>query len=420
MISPDINVQLDSLYSLQRKGIKLGLKHTVELLKFLGNPERELTLIHVAGTNGKGSTCAHLQSILRGHGYKVGLYTSPHLLKFNERIRINGSPIEDDEIISFMKDIDTAIKRIESTFFEVTTAMALNHFNEHNVDVAIIETGLGGRLDSTNVIKPSITVMTPISMDHMNILGNSIEEIAKEKSGIIKDNVVLITAKQDKVVMDILFNKVSEKNTSLIIADMPSNVLVRSRGTDFTLNRNNYSTPLIGDFQAENASLAISALRHFNSKITYETICNSLKELYWPGRLQLLSQGFYYDVAHNPSGIETTLRCLRVIYPNHNIYGLFCLKSDKDLKSIANTLKGKFKKLFVAGNTCGLILKARSLSNKLNNFGIKNYPIESVKNAIQLLKTVINKQEIGLIFGTHYIAEEVFEEFEIYFDSGII
>ena len=420
MISPDINVQLDSLYSLQRKGIKLGLRHTVKLLKFLGNPERELTLIHVAGTNGKGSTCAHLQSILRGHGYKVGLYTSPHLLKFNERIRINGSPIEDDEIISFMKDIDTAIKRIESTFFEVTTAMALNHFNEHNVDVAIIETGLGGRLDSTNVIKPSITIMTPISMDHMNILGNSIEEIAKEKSGIIKENVVLITAKQDKVVMDILFNKVSEKNTSLIIADMPSNVLVRSRGTDFTLNMNNYSTPLIGDFQAENASLAISALRHFNSKITYETICNSLKELYWPGRLQLLSQGFYYDVAHNPSGIETTLRCLRVIYPNHNIYGLFCLKSDKDLKSIANALKGKFKKLFVAGNTCGLILKAQSLSNKLNNFGIKNYPIESVKNAIQLLKTVINKQEIGLIFGTHYIAEEVFEEFEIYFDSGII
>ena len=420
MISPDINVQLDSLYSLQRKGIKLGLKHTVELLKFLGNPERELTLIHVAGTNGKGSTCAHLQSILRGHGYKVGLYTSPHLLKFNERIRINGSPIEDDEIISFMKDIDTAIKRIESTFFEVTTAMALNHFNEHNVDVAIIETGLGGRLDSTNVIKPRITVMTPISMDHMDILGNSIEEIAKEKSGIIKDNVVLITAKQDKVVMDILFNKVSEKNTSLIIADMPSNVLVRSRGTDFTLNMDNYSTPLIGDFQAENASLAISALRHFNSKITYETIYNSLKELYWPGRLQLLSQGFYYDVAHNPSGIETTLRCLRVIYPNHNIYGLFCLKSDKDLKSIANALKGKFKKLFVAGNTCGLILKARSLSNKLNNLGIKNYPIESIKNGIQLLKKVINKQEIGLIFGTHYIAEEVFEEFEIYFDSGII
>ena len=420
MISPDINVQLDSLYSLQRKGIKLGLKHTVKLLKFLGNPERELTLIHVAGTNGKGSTCAHLQSILRGHGYKVGLYTSPHLLKFNERIRINGSPIEDDEIISFMKDIDTAIKRIESTFFEVTTAMALNHFNEHNVDVAIIETGLGGRLDSTNVIKPSITVMTPISMDHMDILGNSIEEIAKEKSGIIKDNVVLITAKQNKVVMDILLNKVSEKNTSLIIADMPSNVLVRSRGTDFTLNMNNYSTPLIGDFQAENASLAISALRHFNSKITYETICNSLKELYWPGRLQLLSQGFYYDVAHNPSGIETTLRCLRVIYPNHNIYGLFCLKSDKDLKSIANALKGKFKKLFVAGNTYGLILKAQSLSNKLNNYGIKNYPIESVKNAIQLLKTVINKQEIGVIFGTHYIAEEVFEEFEIYFDSGII
>jgi len=220
LTSPDIDAQLNSLYSLQRKGIKLGLEHTVQLLNFLGNPDKKLTLIHVAGTNGKGSTCAHLQTILRAHGYKVGLYTSPHLIKFNERIRINGFPISDDEIISFMRSIDAAINKIDSTFFEVTTAMALNHFNEYNVDIAIIETGLGGRLDSTNVIKPNLTVMTPISMDHMEILGDSIEKIAKEKSGIIKDGVLLITAKQNKVVADILFSKASEKNTSVIVVDM--------------------------------------------------------------------------------------------------------------------------------------------------------------------------------------------------------
>ena len=420
MTSPDIDVQLNSLYSLQRKGIKLGLEHTAQLLNFLGNPDKKLTLIHVAGTNGKGSTCAHLQTILRGHGYKVGLYTSPHLIKFNERIRINGVPISDDEIISFMISIDSAINKIESTFFEVTTAMALNHFNEHNVDVAIIETGLGGRLDSTNVIKPNLTVMTPISMDHMEILGNSIEEIANEKSGIIKDGVALITAKQDKIVTNILFNKASEKNTSVIIVDMPSNISIRPKGTDFILNDQNYKTPLIGEFQAENASLAISALKHFNKQITYETICNSLKELYWPARMQVLSEGIYYDVAHNSSGIQTTLRCLQDMCPGHKLYGLFCLKGDKDLKSIAVQLKGKFKKLFVAGSNHRLINNPKQLSKKLNNHGIKNYPIESIKNGVELLKRGIKKRGIGIIFGTHYIAEEVFKEFEISFDSGNI
>ena len=350
----------------------------------------------------------------------MGLYTSPHLIKFNERIRINGVPISDDEIIFFMRSIDSAINKIDSTFFEVTTAMALNHFNEHNVDVAIIETGLGGRLDSTNVIKPDLTVMTPISMDHMEILGNSIEEIANEKSGIIKDGVALITAKQDNVVADILFNKASEKNTSVITVDIPSNISLGPKGTDFILNNQNYNTPLIGKVQAENASLAISALKHFNNQISYETICNSFKELNWPGRLQLLSKGIYYDVAHNSSGIQTTLRCLQDMYPEHKLYGLFCLKGDKDLKSISAQLKGKFKKLFVAGSNHGFINNPKKLSNKLNDYGIKNYPIESIKNGVELLRRVIKKRGIGIIFGTHYIAEEVFKEFEISFDSGII
>ena len=211
MTSPDISVELDSLYSLQRNGIKLGLEHTFQLLEFLGNPQKNLKLIHVAGTNGKGSTCAHIECILRGNGYKVGLYTSPHLINFNERIRVNGTPIKNDEIISFIKTVDTAIQKIDSTFFEVTTAMALKYFQDHNVDIAVIETGLGGRLDSTNVIEPIMTIMTPISMDHMDILGNSIQQIAKEKSGIIKDDIMLITAKQDRVVMDILFDKAKEK-----------------------------------------------------------------------------------------------------------------------------------------------------------------------------------------------------------------
>ena len=420
MTCPDISVELDSLYSLHRNGIKLGLDHTFQLLEFLGNPHKKLNLIHVAGTNGKGSTCAHVECILRGNGYKVGLYTSPHLINFNERIRVNGFPIKNDEIISYIKSMDTAIQKIDSTFFEVTTAMALKYFNDHNVDVAIIETGLGGRLDSTNVIEPSMTIMTPISMDHMDILGDSIQQIAKEKSGIIKDDIILITAKQDRIVMDILYDKAKEKKSSIIIAKDPLNVSFDYNGTSFRLDNKNYKTPLIGDFQAANASLAISAIRNFDKKITHKAICKSLRDLCWPGRLQSLSKQIYYDVAHNESGIKATLRSFNMIYPGYNIYGLFCLKGDKDLNLIAFQLKDKLKKLFIADSKSGLLLNAENLSTKLNNLGIENSPVKSIKDGIKALRAVIKEKDIGLIFGTHYIAEDIFKEFEISFDSGVI
>ena len=420
MTSPNISVELDSLYALQRNGIKLGLEHTFQLLEFLGNPQKKLKLIHVAGTNGKGSTCAHIECILRGNGYKVGLYTSPHLINFNERIRVNGFPIKNDEIISFIKNVDTAIQKIDSTFFEVTTAMALKYFQDHNVDIAVIETGLGGRLDSTNVIEPIMTIMTPISMDHMDILGNSIQQIAKEKSGIIKDDIVLITAKQDRVVMDILFDKAKEKKTSIIVADDPLNISINPNGTSFSLDKKNYKTPLIGDFQAVNAALAISAVGHFDNKIKHKAICKSLRDLYWPGRLQRLSKKIYYDVAHNESGIKATLRSFSTIYPDYNIYGLFCLKGDKDLDLIALQLKDKLKKLFIADSKNGLLLNAENLSIKLNNLGIDNSPVKSIKDGIKGLMSLMKEKDIGLIFGTHYIAEDIFNEFEISFDSGVI
>jgi len=420
LTSLDISVELDSLYSLHRSGIKLGLEHTFQLLEFLGNPQKELNLIHVAGTNGKGSTCAHIECILRGNGYKVGLYTSPHLINFNERIRVNGFPIKNDEIIFYIKSMDAVIQKIDSTFFEVTTAMALKYFNDHNVDVAIIETGLGGRLDSTNVIEPSMAIMTPISMDHMDILGDSIQKIAKEKSGIIKDDIMLITAKQDKVVMDILYDKAREKKASIIVANDPLNVSFDSDGTSFRLGNKSYKTPLIGDFQAENASLAISTIGQFDKKITHKTICKNLRDLYWPGRLQSLSNQIYYDVAHNESGIKATLRSFNMIYPDYNIYGLFCLKGDKDLDLIAIQLKDKLKKLFIADSKNGLLLNAKKLSTKLNDLGINNSPVESIKDGIKTLRGVLKEKDIGLIFGTHYIAEDIFKEFEISFDSGVI
>ncbi|MDP7330182.1 MAG: Mur ligase family protein, partial [Candidatus Marinimicrobia bacterium] len=180
--SVEFNSLLDYLYKLQRLGIKVGLNHTFELLQRCGNPQNQFQSIHIAGTNGKGSTSAIISSILMEAGLKVGLYTSPHLIRFNERIRVNGKPISDSKIVEFVDEHRSDIDDIESTFFETTTAMAFRYFANKNVDIAVVETGLGGRLDSTNVLTPDLTVITPISLDHRDILGKNILDISKEKA----------------------------------------------------------------------------------------------------------------------------------------------------------------------------------------------------------------------------------------------
>ena len=179
-MTSNIDLVLKELFALQRLGIKEGLEHTEELLDNIGNPHSNLKFIHVAGTNGKGSTCAILNKILIEHRMIVGLYTSPHLVRFNERIQVNNEKISDADIVLFMNKYIQQIKNIKTTFFETTTAMAFDYFNNKSVDIAIIETGLGGRLDSTNVISPAVCGISSVSLDHMDILGGTIQKIAKE------------------------------------------------------------------------------------------------------------------------------------------------------------------------------------------------------------------------------------------------
>ena len=398
----------------------MGLEHTLSLLDFLNNPQEGIKTIHIAGTNGKGSTGATIYSILREYGYKVGLYTSPHLIKFNERIRINGRFISDEEIMSFMRYVQPSINEIKSTFFEVTTAMAFNHFNEKNVDIAIIETGLGGRLDSTNVVNPVLTVMTPISFDHIDILGDTIEKIAAEKAGIVKDRVPLITAKQLEEVFNILKKKVNGKKATIDTPSDPIDIKLGLNGTGFKLGGRIFLTSLIGNHQAENASLAISAVKKFNPQISYEVIAKGLKNVSWPGRLQLVSNRTYYDVAHNEGSIQRVLENLNTIYPNSDFYGLFCLKGDKELRSIAKYIKSQFKMLFVTTSQDGLLLDSIELSKKLKKLDIANCPLDNINLCMRKINSIRKPNDVTLIFGTHYIAKEIFSEFEISFDSGLI
>ena len=215
---------LDKLFSLHRFGIKPGLERTLSLLKFIGNPHLKLKFVHVAGTNGKGSVCSTIFSILFEAGYKVGLYTSPHIFDFSERIRINDICITEDEIIDFSNLIIPFALELGATFFEVTTVMAFYFFEKNNVDIAVIETGMGGSYDSTNVIYPLLSIITKIDMDHQEFLGDTIEKIAGEKAGIIKANTPVIIGNNTYQVQNILNSKANSENSPIIDTNLIENI----------------------------------------------------------------------------------------------------------------------------------------------------------------------------------------------------
>lgn len=411
---------LNSLFALERHGIKLGLKHTKELLHSVGRPQDNMNFIHIAGTNGKGSTSAHIESVLRIIGKKVGLYTSPHLVNFNERIRVNGVPISNKDIELFLDKNWEVIHKIQSTFFETTTAMALHYFKKKRVEVAIIETGLGGRLDSTNVIKPKITIITPISMDHMEILGNSLKKIAYEKSGIIKKGIPIVMSKQKKSVYKIISEVANDKGSRLKISDSPKKIIVSSSGTQFDYKGIRYKTALIGTHQAQNASVAIESLKVIDPQIKTQNINIGFNKIKWPGRLEKLSTSIFYDVAHNHSGISQMIGFFKKTYPYKNLFGVLALKSDKNLDLIFDIIQFNFSIIYVVTDRGKLLLDKFELSNKLNQKNILNKPLKSVKEGIKYLKKINDDKDIGIVFGTHYIAEEVYNEFELSFDSGLI
>ena len=418
----DLSSLLKSLYSLQRHGIKLGLEHTYRLLESIGNPHDGLVFIHVAGTNGKGSTCAMISSMLRALGKKVGLYTSPHLLHFNERIRVDGFPISDQEIIMFMNKAEDDIMQIESTFFETTTAMALDHFKNNEVDVAVIETGLGGSLDSTNVINPVLSVITPVSLDHRDILGEDIVKIATEKAGIIKPGVPLILAEQEKKVERLFQKKADQVNSEIQIvkSSMVLDIDFDQNGCHFSFESDLYHLPLIGTHQAYNAAMAVKSVQKYDSTIKTAELQTGLKTVQWPGRLEKVDNFIYYDVAHNQAGISSVIKTIKRLYPNRPLIGLFCLKNDKEFVLIAKSFQDSMNTVYVTTDQNGLLIDSYRLWESLKNIGCKSEPVDTVSVGIARMKLKINQGGIGLIFGSHYIAEEVYKEFEISFDTGQI
>ncbi|GAG74234.1 unnamed protein product [marine sediment metagenome] len=349
---------LDYIYDLTKYGIKLGLKNINYLLYLLGEPHKKLKIIHVSGTNGKGSTCSLISSILQSDGYKVGLYTSPHLVDFTERIEINRTPIERKKVSELLERIKPSIKKVANTpsyghptFFEVITSMAFLYFFEEQVDFLVLEVGLGGRLDATNVCEPLISVITHIDYDHMDKLGNSLEEIAREKGGIIKPEGIIISSKQyDKAYKEI--KKIVDEKNSLIYSTGSeiSYEIVKSdiNGVIFDLkgiyrNYKNLYTPLLGRHQAENAATAISAIEALKIrgvKISEKAIRAGLEKVKWTGRLEIIQNNptLILDGAHNPSGVKIVRQALEEIFSYHRLILVLAIFADKDYKKMIQIL----------------------------------------------------------------------------------
>lgn len=419
----DLRQHLDYLYALQRRGIKIGLDHSKRLLGRCGNPHLKFPAIHIAGTNGKGSTAAMIASILREAGFKTGLYTSPHLVRFNERIRVDGVPIADRDLAGFIKRYKPDIDEIESTFFETTSALAFWYFAKQEIDIAVVETGMGGRLDSTNVLDSKLSVITPISHDHSEYLGDTIAEIAAEKAGIIKNGKPVIVAPQDEEAWTVISGISQELESQLLPVDLRELDILDSglNGSRFLWKKTECDLPLIGKHQLKNACTALEAVNCFDSSISIKCLTDGLKKVRWPGRLQALSMDpwIFYDVAHNAQGVSVIVDELTEIFPGKPP-GVLALKKGKDISRLAPVLKREMGSLTVTSIPDSNLMDAEELLIGLKELDLQVKMTVPLQGALEWLKQEIPKSGAGLIFGTHYIAESIYAVFDFPFVNEAI
>ena len=338
---------IQALFARTTGGIKPGLERTEALLAKIGSPHRQLAAIHVAGTNGKGSVVATCEALLRAKGFKVGKYTSPHLIDFRERITVNGQPISEADVLSFLEEWMPAAESLGATFFEVTTVLAFDWLAKQNVDFCVIETGLGGRLDSTNILQPRVATVTSIGLDHTDLLGDTLEAIAGEKAGIFKALAPAVIGEASPEIRDLLERRAGEAGAlPVVLLDREyaiQNVKVTTRGTSFSLTHNGerhrVTTPLLGAYQARNAATAIATITALGDEYlpAPSQISRALAKLFLPGRFERRGR-IVFDVAHNPAGARTVARTIADLNLARPRTALIAVLSDKDWRGIIEEL----------------------------------------------------------------------------------
>ena len=403
---------------------KADLSNTITLCAALDNPQNKFKSIHVAGTNGKGSTSHMLASVLQEAGYKVGLYTSPHIKDFRERIKINGQKIEKQFVVHFTENIKTKITEIQPSFFEITVAMAFAYFAKQQVDIAVIEVGLGGLLDSTNVIIPELCVITNIGLDHTNLLGTTLPEIATQKAGIIKASVPVVISQTQEETERVFTNKALEKNTSIFFADKVMEVIGMDSATiglqkmkvvnTAKMSITNYELDILGKYQQKNVKgvlLALEILQQYNWNISAQNIVDGLKNIKnntgLMGRFDMLetSPMLIADVAHNADGITEVLAQIKNI-PHNNLHIITGFVADKAVDKVLALFPKNANYYFTQANIPRALLK-ENLQETAKQYQLNGEVYNSVNTALQAAKANASKEDIILICGSFFIIAEL-------------
>ncbi len=337
---------LHELERLRRRGVKPGLERVRKILARLGNPERAFRVVLIGGSNGKGSTARALAEIMRADGKKVGLYTSPHLLRFSERIVLDGKEADESEIESALTDIWPLLTRFKATYFEAATVLALACFAKAGVELAVLEVGLGGRFDAVNVTEPELSIITNISLEHTDWLGATLKDIAREKAGIIRPGRLVLSSANGQAAS--FLAEIARSKGAVISFAVPSQVQVSGYGVDFSLERRRYHGSLMGRHQAKNLGLAVLAARRLGAG--EKAVSNALARLTHPGRLSYYpSERLLCDGAHNPAGAAVLAQALRDYFPTSRKTLVFAVSKDKDVAAMVARLTPLFERVILTG-----------------------------------------------------------------------
>lgn len=408
---------IEFLYGLRVFGAKLGLENTLRLASLAGNPEKRLKFIHVAGTNGKGTTCAMLESIFRAAGLRVGLFTSPHLVSFTERIQVNRVPIPENEVVRLVSEhrrlLGAFSPEAHPTFFEVVTVMALRCFAESLCDVVIWETGLGGRLDATNIVTPLASVITNIGLDHQQWLGATHVQIAAEKAGIIKPGVPVITAAEPGRGLEVIAEVARQNDALLTVIDSND-----AQGPLLDAAR----IPLVGDHQRLNGAVAIATVRAVQSqlRVSQEAILQGLSTVSWPGRMQLVTrdsgQRILLDGAHNVPGAEALARTFQLRFPDASATLILGMLADKDWRPMTDILAPLGRRLLLVPVGSHRTLAPAEIASACRRAN----PQAEVRVCASLVEAlqVAESDPFLLVTGSLYLVGEALEHFKLLTSPG--
>ncbi len=421
METDKLKATLENLYKRQSFGIKPGLGVEERLLERIGNPQNSFAVIHIAGTNGKGSTAAMIESVLCNVGMKTGLYTSPHLIRFNERIKCSGTPISDVELCRLIEDLEDADEE-HSTFFEFTTAIAFKFFEQRGVQIAIIETGLGGRLDATNVVNPILSIITNISFDHSEYLGNTITDIAGEKAGIIKHQTPVILAKMPEEAAKKIKEIAKEKDAAVISAEENVSISV-GRHTISTIKLSvetanasygHILLPFGADYQIDNLASAITAIEYvfntLNIELPVKKITEGIEKTEWLGRFQLIDDKskIIFDGAHNEDAAIQLAKTLDGLRGNKEVIYIVGMCKDKDHYNFLRQLKKSAKAIILVELNNSRTAAIESLEDICKILDI-NYDRATLEEAIYKARNIADDDNIICITGSLFLAQEFLE-----------